>query len=157
MAIPEQHAGVLCLILRRFDYAPVDWVVTGSMGMALQGIPCEVHDIDIQTDSPGAYRLGSRLAEFVVTAVRYVTSERIRSHLGEFEIEGVTVEIMGGIEKLVEGEWEEPVDVRNHRCWARLGELRVPVLSLEYEVEAYLKLGRSAEAARLRAYLDKRG
>ncbi len=157
MEILERHTEVLRLILERFGGESVDWVVTGSLGMALQGAPFEAHDIDIQTDSSGAYRLGSKLAGFAVTPVRYVTSERIRSHLGAFEIEGVAVEIMGGIEKLVDGEWELPVDVRTHRCWARLDELKVPVLSLEYEVEAYMKLGRSAEAARLRAWLDERG
>lgn len=157
MGIPELHAEVLRLILQRFEDVSVEWVVTGSVGMALQGAPFEVHDIDIQTDGAGAYRLGSKLAEFAVTPVRYVTAERIRSHLGEFEIKGVTVEIMGGIEKLVGGRWEEPVDVRKDRCWATLGEFRVPVLSLGYEVEAYGKLGRSVEAARLRAWLEEQG
>lgn len=156
MGIPDQHARVLRLLLQRFGDESVDWVVTGSLGMALQDAPFEVHDIDIQTDGPGAYRLGARLADFEVTPVQFLVSERIRSHLGEFRIRGVRVEIIGGIEKLVDGVWEPPVDVRIHRRWAALGELRVPVLSLDYEVEAYMKLGRSAEAARLRAWLHER-
>lgn len=153
--IPELQAGVLGLIAQRFEGSSVDWVVTGSLGMALQGVPFEVHDIDIQTDRAGAYRLGARLAEFAVTPVRYAVSERIRSHLGEFEIRGVRVEIMGGVEKLVDGVWELPVDVRTHRCWAAHGELRVPVLSLEYECEAYAKLNRAERAQALRAWLDE--
>ena len=33
------------------------WVVTGSLGMALQGMPVTVHDIDLQTDAAGAYKI----------------------------------------------------------------------------------------------------
>ncbi len=123
--------------------------------MALQGVPVDVHDIDIQTDSRGAYEFEKRLAEFVVCPVRYVVSERIRSHLGELEVLGLKVEIMGDIEKLVEGAWEAPVEVSRYRCWALLGRLKVPVLSLEYEHQAYLKLGRNEKAELLRQWLQR--
>lgn len=33
----------------------VVWVMTGSLGLALQGRDVEVHDIDIQTGKSGAY------------------------------------------------------------------------------------------------------
>lgn len=154
--VPVLQARVLRFIAKRLEDSAVDWVVTGSMGMALQGVPFEVHDIDIQTDHAGAYQVEARLMEFVVTPVRYTVSERIRSHLGELEVEGVRVEIMGGIEKLIEGVSEPPVDVRDHRCWVALNDVRVPVLSLEYECEAYLKLGRAEKAEALRAWLGER-
>lgn len=33
-----------------------DWAVTGSTGMALQGMDLEVNDLDIQSDGPAADR-----------------------------------------------------------------------------------------------------
>lgn len=65
------------------------WVITGSLGMALQGIGLELHDIDIQTDRQGA-------------------------------IDG----------------------------------MQIPVLSLEYEYQAYLKFGRVERAEILRKWLQ---
>ena len=42
-------------------------------------------------------------SEFMTRAVALRTSERIRSHFGAAEIDGVSVEIMGDIRKRTEG------------------------------------------------------
>ncbi|MEJ2351403.1 MAG: hypothetical protein P8Y03_16570, partial [Anaerolineales bacterium] len=78
----SQHLEVLRKILTQLKDRPVNWAVTGSLGMALQGVPVEVHDIDIHTDGDGAYEIERYLAEFVVKPVRYRESEHIRSHFG---------------------------------------------------------------------------
>jgi hypothetical protein len=124
--------------------------------MALQGIPVEVHDIDIQTDKDGAYEIENCFAEYVVQPVRYSESERIRSHLGVLEIDGIRVEIMGDIQKHLGNQtWEEPVKVERYRHWVEVGGMLIPVLSLEYEYQAYLKLGRVEKAEMLRSWLRK--
>jgi hypothetical protein len=72
------------------------------------------------------------------------------------EIDGVTVEIMGDIQKrLGDRTWEAPVDIRSHRRWVAIGDLRIPVLSLEYEYMAYLALGRAKQAEMLRTWLQE--
>lgn len=155
--IPRQHLEVLQKVHARLQGSPVEWVVTGSLGMALQGVPVEVHDIDLQTDQEGAYEIERRLAEFVTRPVRFSESERIRSHLGRLEIDGIQVEILGDIQKRLEdGSWEEPVRVTDHRRWVEIAGMQVPVLSLEYELQAYLKLGRGDKAEMLRAWLSRR-
>jgi len=84
--------------------------------MALQGVPVEVHDIDIQTDKDGVYEIERCLAEFVIEPVRYSETERIRSHLGMLEIDGIKVEIMGDIQKRLGNQgWEEPIKVERYR------------------------------------------
>lgn len=80
-----------------------DWVVTGSLGMALQGVPVEIHDIDIQTDKDGAYEIEDCFFQDVIKPVRYTMSERIQSHFGMLEIDGIRVEIMGDMQKKTEG------------------------------------------------------
>ncbi|MBN2548229.1 MAG: hypothetical protein JXB15_03660, partial [Anaerolineales bacterium] len=159
--IPSQHLHALQKIVTSLKGGNIDWAVTGSLGMALQGVPVEVHDIDIQTNKNGAYEIERLLRKFGVTPVRYVESERIRSYLGKLEIEGIAVEIMGDIQKRLEDSpakepvWEEPVKVEAYRQWVEMEGLQVPVLSLVYEYQAYLWLGRTEKAAMLREWLER--
>ena len=127
--------------------------------MALQGMEVEVHDIDLQTDEAGAYEIARCCAEYGVEPVCYLASERICSHLGALEIDGIEVEIIGALQKLRPDQtWEPPVDVTRHRRWIEIktedAPLRTPVLSLAYEYRAYLQMGRHEKAARLKAYLE---
>lgn len=134
--------------------APIDWALTGSLGFALQGGAVSPRDIDIQTDAEGAYAIAQRLADYVVSPVTYVASPAIRSHLGALEIAGVTVEVMGALQKrLPNGAWEPPVDVRLHRRWVRAADQLLPVLDLAYEEQAYRALGRTERADMLRQRL----
>lgn len=148
---------VLGKICARLEGAPIRWAITGSLGMALQGVPVAVHDIDMQTDEAGAYEIERRLAEWVVEPVQYVASERIRSHLGGLEIDGVPVEIIGALQKrLAGGTWEPPVRVEPFRQWVVIDGMRIPVLSLEYEAQAYRQLGRPEKAALLQNWLQEK-
>jgi hypothetical protein len=134
----------------------INWVVTGSLGMALQGMAIEVHDIDLQTDKDGAYKIERLFSKYVVKPVCFSTSERIRSHFGALEIDGIKVEIMGDIQKRLDSQtWEEPVKVENHKYLVEIDEMQIPVLSLDYEYQAYLKLGRNEKAEMLRQWLQK--
>ena len=124
--------------------------------MALQGMDVEIHDIDIQTDKDGAFEIESCFPECITKPVRYAKSERISSYLGMLEIMGIQVEIMGDIQKkLVDQTWEEPVEVELHRLWVEIAGMRLPVLSLEYEYQAYLKLNRNTKAEMIRDWLQK--
>ncbi len=151
-----QALDTLRAICTRLASCRAHWAITGSLGWALQGVKVEVHDIDLQTDPAGAYEIEGLLSEYVASPVRYTVSERIRSHLGKLEINGVRVEIIGGVQKRLEdGTWEEPVNVERHRVWVEIDGMQIPVLSLEYEYQAYLKLGRTEKAEMLRQWLQK--
>jgi hypothetical protein len=152
----NDYLKVLKEIVNRLEDKPIIWVLTGSLGMALQGIPIQVHDIDIQTDKDGAYEIERCFAEYVVEPVRYSESERICSHFGVLEIDDIKVEIMGNIQKrLGDWSWEKPVKVEHYRRWVEVGGMRVPVLSLEYEYQAYRRLGRDEKAEILQSWLQK--
>ncbi len=153
--IPAAFLGALLTVREHLLGTDVIWAVTGSLGMALQGLDLPVHDIDLQTDEHGALTIERRLAEYVVKPVRYTPSERIRSYLGMLQIHGVKVEIIGGIQKrLDDGTWEEPTQVELYREWVDVQGLQVPVLSLDYESDAYRKMGRTARAEVLGKWLD---
>jgi len=142
-------------ICDRLNNRPLHWVITGSLGMALQGMDIQVHDIDIQTDRYGAYEIGNIFSEYVVEPVHYLASERIRSHFGVLDIDGVKIDIMGDVQKFLGDQtWEEPINVQRYKYWIKFNNLRIPVMSLEYEYKAYRKLGRTRQAEKIKNWLD---
>src|SRR6266571_3524266 len=113
--IDSTYLNVLRKICTCLNRTNINWVVTGSLGFALRGVPVSPNDIDIQTDEAGAYEIEHRFSEFVVKEVMFSAAEKICSHFGALMIDGVKVEIMGGIQKrLADGPWEEPVDLEHH-------------------------------------------
>jgi len=154
--IEKSYLDVLRQIVELLDGIQFDWAVTGSLGMVLQGMDLPVHDIDIQTDEDGAYEIERRLADFVVKPVLFKGSDRMRSRLGKLSIDGIQVEIMGAIQKRQpDGDWDPPVQVADHRRWVEIKDLKVPVLALEYEADAYQLMGREDRAAQIRKWLEK--
>ena len=149
------YLNVLRQICTRLSNTDVSWVVTGSLGFALQGVPVQPNDIDIQTDRVGAYEIESLFSDVVIRKVKFSATERIRSHFGALEIDGIEVEIMGDIQKRGANHvWDEVVDLVHYRHMIEIDGLLVPVLALEYEYQAYLKLGRIEKAKMLRRWLD---
>ena len=152
--ISPAHLSALRKIHSRLTEAGVNWVVTAGVNLALQGLPVEPDDIDIQTDEAGAYEIERRLFEFVTRKVAFSSTEEIRSHFGTLMIDGIEVEIMGDLQKrLDDGTWEPPPDLNRHKLFVEAGGMRIPVLSLEYEYEAYLKLGRTEKSQLLKHWL----
>ena len=155
--VEKPFLAALKIICDRLTDSTATWAVTGSLGMALQGMKLEVHDIDLQTNTTGAYEIEKRLSEYIIQPVRYVTSERIQSHLGVLKIEGIKVEIMGALQKLLDGQkWERPIEVAKYRHFVETDGMRVPVLSLAYEQQAYRQLGRVDRAAAIERWLKGR-
>jgi hypothetical protein len=155
--VDKRFGAVLKKVYAKLSQHDIAWAITGSLNFALHGLPVEVHDIDIQTDKNGAYEIEQLFAEFMTKKVARRTSKYIRSYLGAFVLDGITVEVMGDIEKRLEsGEWGEPVNVCDHRETITYEGMTIPVLSLEYEEKAYRQIGRIDTAEMLRKYLKGR-
>ena len=117
----------------------------------------EVDDIDLQTDASGAYEIEKVFAANIVRSVRFSRSDKIASHCGELNINGVKVEIMGALQKkFPDGTWESPVDVKRHRKFITFEGMTLPVLSLAYEEQAYRILGRTEKANQIKDWLTHR-
>ncbi len=154
--IDSRFAKVLHQLHNKLDIDEINWAVTGSLGFALQGMDVDVNDIDIQTEKSGAYEIERRFSQYVVRNVEFSSNKRIRSHFGELSVNGIKVEIMGDIQKcLPDGTWEDPIDICSNRCFINYGGISIPVMSLEYECEAYYKLGRMEKADQVRRYLEQ--
>ena len=145
--VSVKHLRVLRRVCELLEAAEVTWVLTGSLGLALQGIETEVHDIDVQTDAAGALEVERLLGGHVVRPVGLQEDALVRSYLGAAEIDGVEVEIIGDTQKRAPGgPWGPPPDLARLAVNVDAGGVRVPVLPLEYERDAYRAMGRDEKA-----------
>jgi hypothetical protein len=151
-----KYKPALEIILCALSASKATWVITGSLGMALQGVQVPVHDIDIQTTASGAYALEHYLKEWMLIPVYHRRSDQFRSHFGSGQAAGVDFEIMGDMRiKLADGSWRERVDLKKHRRLVISQRWQVPVLSIDYEIEAYTAMGRMEKVTVLKDWLSK--
>ena len=154
MTIPDNFTKALSQIITALDGQGISWALTGSMGYALQGLPATPNDIDIQTDSQGAYEIEQILSDYISRSVAPKKTDIMRSMLGRLDIEGVKVEIIGDVQKRQpDGSWEDPVDIEDHKLFVEYEGLQVPVMNLDHEQSSYLKMGRLDKAALLADWL----
>jgi len=135
----------------------VDWAVSGSLALALYGLPVIPKDIDLQTDRAGAEQIARLLAPYQVYAPGLHLGVRLmRSYLGQYRIQDVVVEVMGDLEyQSVNGSWHNAPDFKLQRRVREYLGLEVPVVSLEYLYEFYLQLQRPARVALIQARLEE--
>ena len=154
--IGQQHRTALHKLCEWLADSNVNWVLTGSMAFALQGLPVTPDDIDVQTDEAGAYAIERLFAEDVVQPVAFSGTQRIRSHFGVLRIAGVVVEIMGDVEKrLADGRWQAAPNLNQHKRFVAVDGMAVPVLSLAYEAEAYRLMGRVETVDILQSWINQ--
>ena len=151
-----QHREALRDLALHIHTGEITWALTGSTSFALQGVPVEAHDIDVQTDRDGAYAIERIFAAQMIRPVRFSSTEKVRSHFGALLLHGIEVELMGDLQKrLSYGTWEESVDLRPLIHWLELEEMRIPVLDLVHEQRAYTILGRVERATLLADFLKR--
>ncbi len=153
MSVSLKHRQVLRCVWAALQGHDVRWALTGSLGLALRGLPVFPHDIDIQSDADGAYAIERCLDAYVVKPVIFAAAAQIRSHFGKLMIDGMQVEIMGEVQhRLPDGAWSVPVDMDICESVA-FEDMRVPVLPLTYEQQAYRALGRAEKVALIAQHL----
>lgn len=136
---------------------PINWAVTGSLGMVLHGMQMDIHDIDIQTDKEGAYEIERRLVKYLVKLVHFKATERIRSYFGVFEIDGIKIEVMGDMQHMLpDQKWDSPVSLESIRDWVDYADMHIPVITLEHEAKACQKMGRTEKAETIKNFLLKK-
>ena len=141
MSLSPPFLAALETLCARLD--DLRWAVTGSTNLALRGVPVEPSDIDLMTDEAGAYEVEARFEDRITKPVAPSQSveKHISSHFGALAIGGVRVELMGGVEHLVDGEWVPATPVTDRESLAGEG-MEIPAMPIEAEREGYRELGR---------------
>lgn len=118
----------------------ITWAVFGSMNLLLQGLPVDPNDIDILTDSEGAYEIEKLLNKYSTKKVKYCSDGKVTSHFGALGIAGVKAEIVGDYTS--NKDMQLILDVKD-RIMVSFEGMQIPCMPLEKELEAYDKGDRS--------------
>jgi hypothetical protein len=152
--IPPDYLAVLRELYNRLEETDIVWVLTGSLGLAIKGIPLTPHDIDIQTNRAGVYEFARIFADDLVQEPFFWETQHTQSWVAKFEIDGIQVEVLGDMRHRDEdGGWDDPPNLAVLRLYIQVAEMRVPTLSLDFEEEAYRSMGRYDKAALIAQYL----
>lgn len=154
--IDRPFVNALRIIVSKLDNKGVNWVLGGSVNLALQGVDVNPRDIDIVTDRQGAFRIGELLKDYKLKKVALTKSEKLSSYLGKFCIEGLEVEVIGSLRvKTSEGEWTRSFKPK-HKVVLKFEDMRIPASPLEVELKAYEILGRMERVQKIREALQKK-
>jgi len=153
VAVKPRWRTVLRQIVQRLDETGVMYRVGGGTVIALHGVPIPVKDLDLLTDAEGAHRFQVLFPDHVVEPVSLRESQVYRSHLGRFDFDGVTVEVMGDLHRREKSGWVPAVTVTETTVDLDGVSIRVPWL--EEETLFYIWRGRLDRAALCLPYCDR--
>ncbi len=146
--VDRKFLEVLKRIVHGLHGKQINWAIVGSLALAIRGAPVKPHDIDIMTDRAGAYEIERVFSEHVTRKVSLRSSDRIQSHFGALELDGIKIEIMGDFRhRREDGGWDDPPDLRRILQNVPFDDLQVPLLQLEWSRESYRRLGRPERVA----------
>lgn len=137
--------SVLCRLARELSQAGVDYTLTGSANLALHGVPLLVHDLDLEMSAQDAIRFSERYASFARLPLALRQDEHYRSYFGRFGIDGVTVEVMGDLQRKDGEIWKPTANSTGE--YIELDGVQVHAAWLEEETLANLRRGRLERAA----------
>ncbi|MCS7069213.1 MAG: hypothetical protein NZN28_11375 [Meiothermus sp.] len=157
--LPERILQVLRIICPILNDARVEWAVSGSLALALHGLPVVPKDVDLQTDRVGVEQMAHLLGEYLVYPPGLHLGVRlVRSYLAQFRVQGIVVEAMGHMEfQTPDGRWSPAPSFRFKRAAVDYLGLEIPVVSLEFLWAFYTQLERPGRVALIEARLKALG
>lgn len=148
---------LLRIVASRLEGTTALWAITGSVGLLLQGIPCTPHDLDLQSSADGIYEIERVLQLTTTLPVSLSGTDLIKSHFGRGTLGGWQIELMGDVHKRSDdGVWVPMPPLASVITRVQYAGTDLPVLTLEYEAQAYEALGREDQAAKIRRFLAHR-
>jgi ubiquinone/menaquinone biosynthesis C-methylase UbiE len=137
--------AVMARLAARLDLAGVAYRVVGGASPAIHEMPLPVKDIDIETDTASAALFAELFPENLVERPVLRESDTYRSVFGRFNFDGVTLEVMGGLQRR-DGDTWLPSQAETEDILAVEGT-PVRVSWLEEETLAYMRRGKLERAS----------
>ncbi len=118
----------------------VDFALIGTFNLSVQGIDVSPNDLDILTDESGIYKIGGIFSSPVVQADHGQWNE-VRFVIGSVEVQATSTQ----------GNPLRSMDFKKYIISIKKEDIQIPCMSLESELEFYLKSGR--EKDKIKVYL----
>lgn len=146
--LPDKFAEAFRTLYSALLSHKVEWAVSGSMALALHDLPLIPRDIDIQTDLAAASRITELLRPYLVRPPGLqLDAYVVRSHLAQYRIHGVDIEVMSALQYQQEdGAWRDAPNFKTQTQYLERFGVVIPVLSLEYLLDFYTQIQRPARA-----------
>lgn len=107
--VPQSVARALAVMAERLEASGAIWLVGGSCGALLQGVPLQAapRDLDVYADTDEALAIHAALADFSIDEQSYSETGMYGSLLSHYAIEGVAVELVGSLTvKMTDADYE---------------------------------------------------
>ena len=131
----------------------IDWILSGSYSLFIQGVDIEANDIDIVTNKVGAIKLDSLLSKYCIKPLEYSSTSEFRSYYGNYLIEGTKIDIMGEFQYMQKnGNWSK----LRHMCNTFNNDfenMKLKLFPLEEELKEYEELGRVEKVNKIKEKL----
>jgi S-adenosylmethionine-dependent methyltransferase len=152
VAVKPRWRVVLRTIARRLNARGIPFKVVGGTVPALYGLHVPVNDLDLEMDLQSAYSFQELFAAQATRPVSLKESDTYRSHFGQFDFDGMVVEVMADMHRRERGRWV-PTWTSTE---ATLDAEGVPVCVpwLEEETLSYIRRGRLERAAQCLPHCD---
>ncbi|NTW61910.1 hypothetical protein HGB25_00630 [Candidatus Saccharibacteria bacterium] len=131
----------------------VDWRLIGSMNLALQGVDIEAKDIDVRINVEDIQTVQSALKDYCKKQIEYGQNDGYSSFFGQFNIEGVQVDVIAGI---VEKDGFKTTDdlLAIKPIVIEVYGISIPCVDLKTEYDAYISLGRKEKAVLIKSVIE---
>ncbi|MDM3339764.1 hypothetical protein OGV62_20515 [Citrobacter sp. Cb043] len=118
-----------------------EWCITGGANRYLRGVQIYANDIDIITTEKGANEISKLIDQNSNSELCKTSSGNIKSFYFTFVLKGISIEIMGDPENKDELGWHENKKWRHSQDSILLNGIRVPCVSLDYEIKINQEIG----------------
>lgn len=127
------------------------WAFTGSVGLALQGIPLDVDDIDVLVENKDAVNFYNDVLKVYETSPpSYIEVEKeeggiktkLSAYVSKHKISNVSVDIISDFHCQVNGNWICPIELEI--SYVEFYDMILPALTLQRELESFIKTGRQS-------------
>jgi DNA polymerase-1 len=140
------------------------YAIRGTASLVMQGIEMKVDDIDIVADKETALACNRIFKNFLVKKVSLSSSEKYKSYFGEFNIDGIKVEVMGEWQirkdqktKNKEQEWGRKYNAsENQVIQVKVGKRKVKLTTIEMELAMFAGMGRWNAYHKIKKQLEEK-
>lgn len=136
---------VLRNIASKLNDERIAYTIVGGASIILQGVSIPLKDIDVETNSSGAFRFQKLYQEYTMETVSLVESEIYRSYYGRYIINDILVEVMGDIQRREESKWI--ATSCSTQTIIKSNGIPIACSWIEEETLAYIRRGRLNRAA----------
>lgn len=150
----EKHLKILKKVANILTGNKINWMLIGSANLSLQGVEIEADDLDILTDKKGIEEIDSLLSEFRTQKPVYSSTTVFKSLRGLYEIDDIQIDVVSNLQHNENKSWNKERNI-NKKEFIDLDEVKIPIMPINEEYKAYVKMGRLEKAKRIKEFLDK--